>query len=62
MDADLLERHGQGHLYVHSLRHVGSILIAVMKKEWDDLSSKHGDRLEVKYVLDKGPWGWKGQS
>jgi len=35
---------------------------AVMRKEWDELSNKHKDRLEVKYVLDKGPWGWKGET
>lgn len=35
---------------------------AVLRKEWDSLATQHPDRLEVKYVLDKGPWGWKGET
>jgi NAD(P)H-flavin reductase len=31
-----------------------------LRKEWDSLAKAHPHRLEVKYVLDKGPWGWKG--
>lgn len=33
-----------------------------MRKEWDDLAKQHGDRLQVNYVLDKGPRGWKGET
>jgi hypothetical protein len=32
-----------------------------MEKEWDELAQKHGDRLQVNYVLDKAPRGWKGE-
>ncbi|WVQ62900.1 uncharacterized protein L199_001049 [Kwoniella botswanensis] len=34
----------------------------LLRKEWDELAKQHPDRLEVKYVLDKGPWGWKGET
>ncbi|KAK1923196.1 putative cytochrome-b5 reductase [Papiliotrema laurentii] len=34
----------------------------LLRKEWDELASKHSDRLKVNYVLDKGPRGWKGET
>ncbi|WVQ94659.1 hypothetical protein IAU59_001739 [Kwoniella sp. CBS 9459] len=34
----------------------------LLRKEWDELAKKNPERLEVKYVLDKGPWGWKGET
>lgn len=34
----------------------------VLRKEWDELAAKNPDRLSIKYVLDKEPRGWKGQS
>ena len=37
------------------------LLTRVMRKEWDQLEAQHPDRLKVNYVLDKGPWGWKGE-
>jgi NAD(P)H-flavin reductase len=37
-------------------------MVAVLRKEWDDLAKKNPDRFEVKYVLDKPPKGWKGES
>jgi cytochrome-b5 reductase len=37
------------------------LLTKVLRKEWDELASKHSDRLKVNYVLDKGPRGWKGE-
>lgn len=38
------------------------LIFPVLRKEWDDLAAKNPDRLSVKYVLDKEPRGWKGQS
>lgn len=35
---------------------------SVLRKEWDELAKKNPDRLNIKYVLDKAPWGWKGMS
>ncbi|KAL7422982.1 lipin Ned1 [Cryptotrichosporon argae] len=32
----------------------------LLRKEWDDLQKQHPDRLNVTYVLDKPPRGWKG--
>ncbi|RSH87002.1 NADH-cytochrome b5 reductase [Saitozyma podzolica] len=32
----------------------------LLRKEWDQLAKAHPDRLEVKYVLDKAPWGETG--
>ncbi|KAK4684299.1 cytochrome-b5 reductase, partial [Tremellales sp. Uapishka_1] len=34
----------------------------LLRKEWDSLAKSHPERLEVKYVLDKAPWGWKGET
>jgi len=34
----------------------------LLRKEWDDLAAKNPDRLSVKYVLDKEPRGWKGET
>ncbi|WWD16906.1 hypothetical protein CI109_101338 [Kwoniella shandongensis] len=34
----------------------------LLKDEWDALASQYPDRLEVKYVLDKEPKGWKGET
>ncbi|WVQ83455.1 hypothetical protein IAT38_005596 [Cryptococcus sp. DSM 104549] len=34
----------------------------LLRKEWDALAAAHPDRLQVKYVLDKAPWGWSGES
>ncbi|WVR04153.1 hypothetical protein IAU60_001152 [Kwoniella sp. DSM 27419] len=34
----------------------------LLKKEWDNLAKQHPDRLDVQYVLDKGPRGWKGET
>ncbi|KAK8861204.1 hypothetical protein IAR55_002023 [Kwoniella newhampshirensis] len=34
----------------------------LLRKEWDTLAKQHPDRLRVKYVLDKQPWGWKGET
>ncbi|WRT65297.1 uncharacterized protein IL334_002240 [Kwoniella shivajii] len=34
----------------------------LLRKEWDELAKQNPDRLDVKYVLDKGPWGWKGET
>ena len=36
--------------------------MSVLRKEWDELAKKNPDRLNIKYVLDKAPWGWKGAS
>jgi sporulation-control protein spo0M len=33
----------------------------VLRKEWDELAAKNPERLNVKYVLDKQPRGWKGK-
>lgn len=38
-----------------------SILKSVMRKEWESLAQAHPGRLELKYVLDKPPRGWKGR-
>ncbi|WVO14749.1 hypothetical protein L204_102387 [Cryptococcus depauperatus] len=34
----------------------------LLRKEWDQLAKQYPNRLQVKYVLDKGPWGWKGDT
>ena len=34
----------------------------VLRKEWDTLAKQYTDRLEVKYVLDKGEKNWQGKS
>ncbi|WVQ77426.1 hypothetical protein IAR50_007112 [Cryptococcus sp. DSM 104548] len=34
----------------------------LLRKEWDALAKAHPDRLEIKYVVDKAPWGWKGET
>ena len=32
----------------------------MLRKEWESLASQHPGRLDLKYVLDKPPKGWKG--
>ncbi|KIR32002.1 cytochrome b5 reductase [Cryptococcus deuterogattii MMRL2647] len=34
----------------------------LLRKEFDALAQKYPGRLDIKYVLDKGPWGWKGET
>lgn len=34
----------------------------MLRKEWDALAKAHPDRFKVVYVLDKAPWGWKGET
>lgn len=36
--------------------------LIVLRKEFDALAQKYPGRLDIKYVLDKGPWGWKGET